>query len=232
MYTFQNTPQPLIRKKLNIKYSFLIILLVVFILAYFILSKSVIRKTQLLDGSSGNPIGNAIVYIEAPRDARCFSLSSKVSCPIAGKWIGESDDKGYMRHSPEVKKFNMPTIRVIRQNDTWEGDDLTFEHIFDKKLELDPIYMLNQGMYRLKLVANNSHKNISDSQVWFINESQCRPPQCSNYKFDGKTNSLGNLYFPESLFDKNREWIYVEGFKPKALDEKSPFGHEVWLTEE
>ena len=167
--------------------------------------KSETVRVRLLDAFSGKIISNSDVEVSSDNGIRCI----QAPCPTNNKqWRGKSDANAYVV---------VPT-NILQQNTSIStpayggGTDLISGS--EKKgldgawvVELIPNHTFDSSgpyLHRLKLVDAKSNRPLMNTKV--------RVSFDEGESFEGRTNSLGYIFFPVAKAKGKDGWVVVSGY--------------------
>lgn len=177
---------------------------------FFITNKS--KEFKLVDAFSGQSISNTDVRIYSENGIRCVTAP----CSTEGQeWLGKSDSQGIILVPSKV----INVVTGITATGYKSGRDLSkdAERLSSNSwlIELDPDSKIDNSERRIKLIDSQTQKSLPNITFWVVNNQNCRPPQCQYFSFTGKTNSIGNAYYPISSIAKDIDisYVFVSGYK-------------------
>jgi hypothetical protein len=160
-------------------------------------------RVKLLDEFSGEVISNSDVEVSSDNGIRCC----RAPCPTNGKhWGGRSDANGYVVIPTDVlqqsTRISTPAHRGGK--DLISGSEEDIDGVWVVELIPNRVRDTWPYSYRLKLVDAENNSPLINTQVDIS--------FAEGESFEGKTNSLGYIFFPVARAGMDG-WVVVAGYK-------------------
>lgn len=168
-------------------------------------------RVKLLDAYSGGIISNSDVEVYSDNGVRCF----RAPCPTNGKqWRGRSGADGYVVIPTDIlqQSTSISTPAYRGGKDLIGGSELDMDGAW--VVELIPNHTFDSSGLHLqhrKLVDAESNRPLINTQV--------RISFGAGENHEGKTNSLGYIFFPHNKVDLEKgDWVVVSGYRRMKIN--------------
>lgn len=171
--------------------------------------KSETVRVKLLDEVSGEVISNSNVEVSSDNGIRCI----RAPCDNNGKhWRGGSDADGYVVIPTNILQYvtYIWTPSHRKGKDLIGGSELDMDGAWVVELIPDRIGDSWPSSYRLKLVDAESNSPLINTQV--------DVSLAEGESFEGKTNSLGYIFFPVKKAIGRDGWVVVSGYRRTKIE--------------
>lgn len=165
-------------------------------------------RVKLLDEFSGEVISNSDVEVSSDNGIRCI----QPPCDTNPKqWRGRSDANGYVVVPTgilqQITSISTPSHRGGK--DLVGGSEQDMNGAWVVELIPNHTYDFWPSSYRLKLIDAESSKPLINTQV--------DVSLAEGESFEGKTNSLGYIFFPVKKTGVD-SWVVVTGYRRAKID--------------
>lgn len=166
-----------------------------------------------MDAKNGEPLINTKISAFSDNGVRCI----QAPCPTEGKsWEDTTNSKGIVNIPSSFINSNQASI-IIEGSSTIINEN-NGKFLLNGKWVIDIVPKTKDSILekRIKLLDSDDKTPLKNISFSVTTTKDCVVPECSNIKFSGKTDSLGNYFFPKS--DKEQglvtgNWVSVEGYK-------------------
>lgn len=173
------------------------------------------HKLQLIDAQSAKPIANQEIRVDSDNGIRCFRAPCNTDFQ---RWTGNTNAEGWIEIPQEkINKVTSITCENLKIGRGLEDEEPSRSGGFI--LDLEPTSSMSQR--RFKLLDAKTRKPLSNLTIWIVHEETCTPPICNEFTFTGKTNSIGNVFYPISKTwnpKYSEYWLYAPGYKTTRVE--------------
>ncbi len=170
-------------------------------------------RVKLIDAFTAEPIANTDVKLYSDNGILCIAAG----CDTEGQeWGGHSDNSGLV---VVPAKYMNKVVHVTATGYSKSGGSLSSS----KKewgvwhVELEPDTKIDNGERLVKLLDRENGKPLKDLFVRVSIQEDCYSPVGGSILFTGKTNALGNMYYPVSIYREGL-WVCADGYKSRMTN--------------